>query len=142
MGRHPRQRLRGGSVVSHELVIGEERFACNEELSAWALMKLAKAAQGSEMAALAGMYDLVVSVIMPDERERFDAFMADHNIPFDELNTSIGALMTSYTDRPTDRPSLSQPGPTPNAGQSRVVSLSPRAATQQQSSKDGAREVS
>lgn len=128
--------------MSHELVIGEERFACQDELSAWALMKLAKASQGSEMTALAGMYDLVISAVKPEERDRLEAFMADHTIPFDELNTSIGELMTSYTDRPTERPSLSQSGPSPSGQPSRVVSLSRPAGAQTQSSKDGAREVS
>lgn len=124
--------------MTNELVIDEERFACQGELSAWALMKLAKAAQGSEMAALAGMYDLIMSAVMPEERERLDAYMASHTVAFEDLNAAVGELMKSYTDRPTDRPSLSQRGPTPNAGPSRVVSLSRPAEMQPKLSTDGA----
>lgn len=128
--------------MTHELVIREERFACRDELSSWALMKLAKSAQGTEMQALAGMYELVTWAVLADERERLETYMADADVPFDELNAAIGELMKGYTNRPTERPSPSPAGPMPTPAPSRVVSLSRRAETPKPSSTGGAREVS
>lgn len=117
--------------MTHEFVIREERFRCPEERSAWSLLKLAKSQTSKDdNAALVGMYDFVMETVIPEERERLDAFLSDAAVTFDELNQAIGVLMTSYTDRPTEPPSLSPHGPSPTEGGPRVVSLSPRGKTQ------------
>lgn len=115
-----------------ELVIRDEHFPCRDTLPAWATLKLAKATQGGDQEALAGMYDLVMAQLLPDERTRFDEYMTNLEppVPFDELNEAIGALMTSYTARPTEQPSRSPAGQSATGRQSRVVSLSKRAGTQ------------
>lgn len=129
--------------MTHELVIGEERFPCRDEMPAWSLMKLAKATQGNEQQALAGMYDLVMGLVLPDEHTRFDAYMSTHAVDFDTLNEAIGALMTGYTDRPTERPSPSPAGQMPTGRPSRVVSWSAGTVREvEKSTTDGAQAVS
>jgi hypothetical protein len=89
------------------------------------------------------MYDLLISAVTVEERDRLDAFMAEHQFSFDELNEAIGALMTSYTNRPMDRPSPSPAGEIPTGRPSRVVSLSRGTVKEvQPSSTDGAQAVS
>lgn len=122
-----------------ELVIRDEHFPCRDTLPAWATLKLAKATQGGDQEALAGMYDLVMAQLLPAERERFDEYMTNLEpaVPFDELNEAIGALMTSYTARPTAPHSPSAAGQSTTEQPSRVVSLSRPAGAQSESSTNG-----
>lgn len=118
-------------MPEHTFEIRGERFRCPDERSAWSLLKLAKSQTSKEdNAALVGMYDFVMETVVHEERERLDAFLSDAAVSFDELNQAIGALMTSYTDRPTEPPLPSPPGPNQTADGPRVVSLSPRGKTQ------------
>lgn len=112
--------------MSHALTVRDERFAAQETLPAWALMKLAKSqGSGDAMQQVAGLHDFLMAVLAPTERDRFERFMEQHSdVTFDELETAVGALMQAYTTRPTERPSPSPAGPTPSGGSSRVVSLS------------------
>ena len=112
--------------MSHVLTVRDERFAAQETLPAWALMKLAKSqGSGDAMQQVAGLHDFLMAVLALNERERFERFMEQHaDVSFDELETAVGALMQAYTTRPTERPSPSPAGPTPSGGPSRVVSLS------------------
>lgn len=111
-----------------EFLIGGRAFAAGERLSPWALMKLAKSQQlakaGDVMAGMAGMHDFLMATVRPDERVPLDEHLTALDPDPDDLNEAIGALMRSYTDRPTGRPSRSPAG-APSTGQaSRVVSLS------------------
>ena len=112
--------------MSHALTVRDERFAAQETLPAWALMKLAKSqGSGDAMQQVAGLHDFLMAVLAVNERDRFERFMEQHaDVSFDELETAVGALMQAYTTRPTERPSPSPAGPTPSGGPSRVVSLS------------------
>ncbi len=112
--------------MSHALTVRDERFAAQETLPAWALMKLAKSqGSGDAMQQVAGLHDFLMAVLVVNERDRFERFMEQHaDVTFDELETAVGALMQAYTTRPTERPSPSPAGPTPSGGSSRVVSLS------------------
>ena len=112
--------------MSHALTVRGERFAAQETLPAWALMKLAKSqGSGDAMQQVAGLHDFLMAILAVEERDRFERFMEQHaDATFDELETAVGALMQAYTTRPTGRPSASPAGPTPSGGPSRVVSLS------------------
>ena len=112
--------------MSHALTIRDERFAAQDTLPAWALMKLAKSQGSSDaMQQVAGLHDFLMAVLAVAERDRFDRFMEQHaDVTFEELETAVGALMQAYTTRPTERPSPSPAGRTPSGGSSRVVSLS------------------
>ena len=112
--------------MTHALTIRGERFAAQDTLPAWALMKLAKSqGSGDAMQQVAGVHDFLMAVLAVTERERFERFMEGcSDITFDELETAVGSLMQAYTTRPTERPSPSPAGPTPTGGPSRVVSLS------------------
>lgn len=111
-----------------ELVIAGERFPCREVLPPFRLMEFASAMGSADpMRQMGGMHDFVLSVLLPDQRERFLATMRrldDDEGALDRLNEAIGALMESYTARPTGRPSASASGATSTAPNSRVVSLS------------------
>lgn len=112
------------------LRIGGESFAARETLSAFQLMKLADAQQradkGDTMAALSGFSRFLEHVIVPEERDRWAAWQDEHDeITFDDLTEAIGTLMVELTGRPTEAPSLSQPGRSPNGGTSNHVSSSP-----------------
>ena len=112
--------------MSHALTIRDERFAAQDTLPAWALMKLAKSQGSSDaMQQVAGLHDFLMAVLAVAERDRFDRFMEQHaDVTFEEMETAVGSLMQAYTTRPTERPSPSPAGPTPSGGSSRVVSLS------------------
>lgn len=112
--------------MTHALTVRDERFAAQDTLPAWALMKLAKSqGSGDAMQQVAGLHDFLMAVLAVSERDRFERFMEQHSdVGFEELETAVGALMQAYTARPTERPSRSPAGPTPSGGQSRVVSLS------------------
>ena len=112
--------------MTHALTVRGERFAAQETLPAWALMKLAKSqGSGDAMQQVAGVHDFLMAVLATTERDRFERFMEQHaDVTFEELETAVGALMQAYTARPTERPSPSPAGPTPSGGPSRVVSLS------------------
>jgi len=112
--------------MTHALTVRGERFAAQETLPAWALMKLAKSqGSGDAMQQVAGLHDFLMAVLAASERDRFEQFMEAHSdVTFEELETAVGALMRAYTTRPTERPSRSPAGPTPSGGSSRVVSLS------------------
>lgn len=130
--------------MTHEFVINGEQFPCRDELSAWGLMKLAKAVtSGDDMQALAGMYDLLQGVVLPTEWQRFDTFLSAASPSAEDLNQAIGALMTSYSDRPTEQSSPSQAGPPSTGRGRRVVSLSRGTVRdEEESSTDGAQSVS
>ncbi|MBM4414900.1 MAG: hypothetical protein FJ035_01215 [Chloroflexi bacterium] len=112
--------------MERALTVRDERFAAQETLPAWALMKLAKSqGSGDAMQQVAGLHDFLMAVLAASERDRFERFMDSHSdVSFEELENAVGALMTAYTTRPTGRPSPSPAGPTPVGGRSRVVSLS------------------
>lgn len=111
-----------------ELVIEGERLPCRDVLPPFRLMEFASAMNSKDpMRQMGGMHDFVLAVLQPDQQERFIAAMRrldDDERAMDKLNEAIGALMESYTARPTERPSASDSGATSTAPRSRVVSLS------------------
>jgi hypothetical protein len=111
------------------LNIGGESFECAEKLSDWRMMKLAKAVQAKNaLTRYSGMHDFVMAVLLPDKRDEFEAFMDDFAPDEQDLDDAIGALIKAYSDRPSERPSTSPPGPPTTGGSSRVVSLTPDSA--------------
>ena len=112
-----------------ELVIGEERFAVRERIDEWTLMKLAKSQQGGDtMQSLAGMYDFINSMVAKEDRARLDEYLSSGDVEPGALNEAIGALVTEYTGRPTERPSSSPGGSTTTEASSRADSPSPATA--------------
>ena len=126
-----------------EFVIRDQRFACRDKIPGYQLMKLATAAKaaadGDVMDGVAGIHGFLLKVLTDEARPALMAYLDDaDDIEFDELETAVGKLMESYSDRPTQRPSPSQPGPQSTGGTSRVVSLSKgTAGTGGTSSTDG-----
>lgn len=108
-----------------ELVIRDQTFEANDTLPAWAMLKLAKGQQSKNpMVQAASLHDVILAMVKANERERFEAYMAEVDVGFDELNEAVGTLVAAYNDRPTERPSRSQPGAQATGKPSRVVSLS------------------
>lgn len=108
-----------------ELVIGGRHFAAREKLSEVQLMFLARATKSPDpMAQLAGMADFIMALVVPDERAALEHYLKESEPPLDELSEAAGTLITSYTDRPTNRPSPLPAGSPTTGRPSRVVSLS------------------
>ena len=108
------------------LVIRGESFEATGDMPAWALMKLAKGQKSKDqMGQLASMHDFVLTALTADERVRFEEYMDENPVTFDDLSESIAALMKELSDRPTERPSLSPAGQRPTGLNSRVDSSSP-----------------
>ncbi|MGE0133764.1 MAG: hypothetical protein AB7L91_06275 [Dehalococcoidia bacterium] len=128
-----------------ELVVRQHRFACRDRLPPFVLMQLAGALKSEDgFVRLGGMYEFVRAQIEPGQWPRFETAMhaldEEEDFTLGELDAAIGALMTGYSARPTERPSNSPSGAGPTGGPSRVVSLSRGTAeTEQTSSPAGER---
>src|SRR3954469_19519025 len=85
----------------HVLVLGEEVFTCGDELPMSTLIRYAD----NDMLSL---HHILVRLVDEDEHERmWDAF---ETLSPDEVTKAIGVLVSTYSDRPTKRPSPSRAG--------------------------------
>jgi len=107
------------------LAVRGERFETRETLPGWQLLRLASDMRSDDaMRQMAGMYDFILAMLRPDERARFERFMAAADVPMEEVEQIVSALMAEHSDRPTERPSGSPAGPRSTGQRSRVVSFS------------------
>lgn len=119
-------------------IIAGAEFEARPQVAPWRLMELSAAVTSSDPTRqMGGMYEFMMAILQPQERQRFNDHM--HTLDDDpdvvaKLNDAIGTLMLAYQaapeegprqqPRPTPPSSSSPPGP-PQTGQpSRVVSLS------------------
>ena len=127
-----------------ELKIGDDSFVCRPELTPYVVLRFTraqgKAAKAQHLAervgkeastdvfteALGATFDLALSVVEPEERQRLEDVFVESELDIVELSEAIGKMFTDYriaaesqaqSDIPTGRPQA--PGP------ARVVSLSP-----------------
>lgn len=108
-----------------ELIIGSERFAVRDRIDEWALMKLAKSQLSDDtIRKLAGMYDFVNAVVLPEERLRLDEYLSTQELPEGTLSAAIGTFMREMSGRPTERPSSSPSGGPLTKPKSKLVSFS------------------
>jgi hypothetical protein len=91
-----------GEENPHVLVLGDAVFSCVEELPVRTLVRYASG--GFEQT-----HHLLVKLIHPDDLDRmWDAWeaMADNEAAF----AALGEAISTYSERPTDRPSPSRSG--------------------------------
>lgn len=92
-----------------------EEFGASFPVPPMALMEFASIAQGdvdsSDLAGLAAMFDLLESVIEPDDWDRFRKHAKKSRASDKDLMTLVRKVITGQTDRPTVRPSDSSDGP-------------------------------
>jgi hypothetical protein len=82
------------------LRLGGEAFECVVFVPQWHLMRLAKALQtNDEMLALAGFYDFLKVLVLPNEWDRFDAFMGSLDIERSDLDNAIGDVLVEMGGR-------------------------------------------
>jgi hypothetical protein len=95
-----------GTVVDdvepeHLLILGDEEFVCGPKLPVSTLIRYADND-------LLGLHHILVKLVDEEDHERmWDAF---EELDSDEVIDAIGKLVTSYSDRPTERPSPSRRG--------------------------------
>ena len=91
-----------GEVNPHVLVLGDEVFTCADDLPYLTMVRYASG--GFEQ-----VHHLMLKLVPEDEHERFwDAW--EEMPSFEVAMESVTELMTTYSDRPTDRPSRSSRG--------------------------------
>ena len=108
--------------------MGEE-FAASFPVPPMALMEFASIAQGdvdsSDIQGLAAMFDLLESVIEPEDWARFRRHAKKSRASDKDLMTLVRKVITGQTDRPTSRPSDSSDGPVSTELNSEPDSSSP-----------------
>ncbi len=122
-----------GETSRYPFRLGGEEFATIDRAPKWASMKLASAYKSRELVTqMAGMYDFMTAVLLPEEADRFgEAFDAlpDDDDGVEALDEAIGTWIGSLANRPKETPSPSSSGSTTPTTEtkepSRVVSLSP-----------------
>lgn len=128
--------------------MGGGEFEARPQIAPWRLMELSAAVTSKDMTRqMGGMYEFMMAILMPEERDRFNEHM--HTLDDDpdvttKLNEAIGALMLEYQAAPEEGPrqeprpmapsSSSEPGPPRTGPTSRVVSLSRGLLSEEQTS--------
>ena len=106
-----------GSTVSDERTIEfkGEKFGAEFPVPPMALMEFAHIAAGdvdsSDLQGFAAMYDLLESVIKPEDWGRFRRHAKKSRATDRDLQELVIKVVTGQTDRPTQRPSDSSDGP-------------------------------
>lgn len=150
-----------------DLKIGDESFACRPELPPYVVLRFTKAQQKAAkaaaladrtgkgpspelfMEALGATFDLALSIVQPDEKDRLEEFFINSDLDLGVLAKSVEQLFADYRAEvearggeeipPTVRSSSSVAGPPRRSGPGRVVSLTPGTAKEAPtSSADGA----
>jgi hypothetical protein len=111
------------------LTLAGKTFRCVPFVPQWHLMKLAASMTKDDMTALAGMYEFLRSLILPEDWSAFDAHMGTLDIEKDQLDNAIGDTLVQMAGRGKDSDGSSTPSsdglPNPaTPPMSRVVSLS------------------
>lgn len=89
------------SAPMHVLVLGDQEFVCSDKLPMSTLIRYADND-------LLSLHHILVKLVDPDDLDRmWDAF---EELDPEEVNTAIGDLVTTYSERPTERPSSSRRG--------------------------------
>lgn len=93
-----------------------ETFRLNPDVSEWAVLEFAAAADGgqdaSEFRGLASLYAFVMELVHPDDRERFRALCKRERVGAEALfEFMFGAKLEDLAERPTGRSSDSSDGP-------------------------------
>lgn len=103
----------------------EARFKARSSLPRWAVMKVAVAAKkGDENDQMVALLDLTNATLLPEEHERFDQYMSDHDEAIEGLQDALSGLFEDYTNRPLEQSSPSAPVLSTTQPTSRVVSFS------------------
>jgi hypothetical protein len=94
-----------GTVVDpepeHLLILGDEEFVCGDKLPISTLIRYADND-------LLGLHHILVKLVDEEDHERmWDAF---EDMDTDDVVGAIGALIESYSERPTARPAPSRGG--------------------------------
>ena len=91
-----------GNVDGHVLTLGDEVFTCSGKLPVSTLIRYADND-------LLGLHHVLVKLVDPADHDRmWDAFEL---LDADEVTDAITALLETYSDRPTARPTPSRGGP-------------------------------
>lgn len=92
-----------------------QTFTLNDELSEWALLEFAEAADsgadGNELAGAAALLRFVVELIHPDDRARFRAVARRERAKAEDLVALLMGRVEEQAERPTGRSSDSSDGP-------------------------------
>lgn len=97
----PDDALHPEGLDPHVLVLGDSVFTCGEKLPISTLIRYADND-------LLGLHHILVKLVLPEDHERmWDAF---EELDADEVTGAITALLETYSDRPTERPTPSRRG--------------------------------
>lgn len=125
--------MAGEESTAPVLRVGGSSFRCVEETpSEWSLMRLAAKGERGDDAGAAALYNFVMDLLVPDERDRFDRHMDEHRVGISELNNAIGDLVVEMAGRGKERARLAAAQPqdrlpgTSSAGSQAPASLSHR----------------
>lgn len=91
-----------------------ETFALSDSVAVMPMLKMAKLAKGgidsNEMEAMVVMYDVLESLIDPDDWQRFESVATRTRATGDDLQQLIPQAITAISARPTSLPSDSSDG--------------------------------
>lgn len=94
-----------------------DTFKLNADVSEWAVLEFAAAADAGEDAGtfqgLASMYNFVIELVHPDDRDRFRSLCRRERVGSNDLfEFMFGKKLEAAGERPTGRSSDSSDGPT------------------------------
>lgn len=104
-----------------------EQIALADEISEWALMEFAEAAEHTDEASLGGyaaVMRLLEEAVAAQDWQRFRSLARKNKATSAQCMPAVVAVFEAQTDRPTSRPAVSSDGPPATAPSSTVGSSS------------------